>query len=81
MRTEKITVNDIRAIGKYGKLIATMPSFLSTVSVRNTVCYVNKAYKREDGLIYQTSTDVDTNTITIYTTDKPSKPTKKVKRA
>jgi hypothetical protein len=70
MKTEKITVEDIRGIGTYGKLVAKMPSYLATVSVRNLVSYVRKAYTREDGLDYATSTDTKTNTITISTVDR-----------
>lgn len=70
MKAEKITVEDIRGIGTYGRLIVQLPSFLATVSARNLVSYVRKAYTRADGLDYATSTDVKTNTITISTIDK-----------
>lgn len=70
MKTEKITVDDIRGIGTYGQLVVKMPSYLATVSARNLVHYVRKAYTREDGLGYATSTDTKTNTITIKTVDK-----------
>lgn len=70
MKANKITVDDIRGIGTYGKLKVELPSYLATVSARNLVSYVRKAYKREDGLDYATTTDVTTNTITISTVDK-----------
>ncbi len=65
MKAETISVNDIRAIGVGGQLQVTMPDYKATVSARNLVSYVRKAYPREDGLTYKTSTDVKTNTITI----------------
>lgn len=67
MKADKITVDDIRGIGTFGQLKVELPDFLATVSARNLVSYVRKAYKRDDGLDYATSTDVTTNTITIST--------------
>ena len=67
MKANKITVDDIRGIGTFGQLKVELPDFLATVSARNLVSYVRKAYKRDDGLDYATSTDVTTNTITIST--------------
>lgn len=70
MRANKITVDDIKGIGKYGQLKVELPNYLATVSARNLVAYVRKAYKREDCLDYATTTDVATNTITISTVDR-----------
>lgn len=67
MKADKITVDDIRGIGTFGQLKVELPDFLATVSARNLVSYVRKAYKRDDGLDYVTSTDVTKNTITIST--------------
>jgi hypothetical protein len=67
MTSEKVSVKDIRNIGSYGKLTVKLPDYLALACVRNLVSYVRKAYKREDGLDYATTTDTKTNTITIYT--------------
>lgn len=65
MKAKMISIEDIRAIGVGGKLVVTMPDFKATVNARNQVSYVRRAYPREDGMTYKTSTDVKTNTITI----------------
>ena len=70
MKANRITVDDVRGIGTFGQLKVTLPTYLATVSARNIVSYVRKAYKREDGLDYKTSTDAKTNTITISTVDR-----------
>ena len=73
MKADKITVEDVRGIGTFGQLKVTLPNYLATVSARNIVSYVRKAYRREDGLDYATSTDVKTNTITISTVNRKNK--------
>jgi len=64
MVAERITSEDIRAIGVGGKLIVTLPSFHAVVSARNMVSYVRRAYPREDGC-YKTTYDPKTFTLTV----------------
>lgn len=70
MKANRITVEDIKGIGTYGKLSVELPSYLAAISAKNLVYYVNKAYKRDDGLRYSTAIDLATNTLTISTVDK-----------
>lgn len=70
MKAEKVTVNDIKAIGTNGSITIELPNYLTCVSAKNMVGYVKKAYPREDGLTYYTS--IRGNTITIGTKEKAS---------
>ena len=65
MKANKVSVNDIRAIGANGSITIELPDYLTCVSAKNTVGYVKKAYPREDGLKYYTS--IKGNVITIGT--------------
>ena len=72
MVADKISVDDIKRIGRDGSLSVRLPSYAACVSAKNIVTYVNKAYPREDGLTYTCSIDCDTNTIVIKTIEKKS---------
>jgi hypothetical protein len=65
MITSKVGTNDIRNIGAYGKLVATLPDYAAVESAKNLVTRVKVRYPRTDGLTYTTSVDKSTNTITI----------------
>lgn len=70
MVADKISVDDIKRIGRDGSLSVRLPSYAACVSAKNIVTYVKKAYPREDGLTYTCSIDCDTNTIVIKTIEK-----------
>ena len=70
MVADKISVDDIKRIGREGSLSVRLPSYAACVSAKNIVTYVKKAYPREDGLTYTCSIDCDTNTIVIKTIEK-----------
>jgi hypothetical protein len=72
MVADKISVDDIKRIGREGSLSVRLPSYAACVSAKNIVTYVKKAYPREDGLTYTCSIDCDTNTIVIKTIEKKS---------
>ena len=72
MVADKISVDDIKRIGRDGSLSVSLPSYAACVSAKNIVTYVKKAYPREDGLTYTCSIDCDTNTIVIKTIEKKS---------
>lgn len=72
MVADKISVDDIKRIGRDGSLSVRLPSYAACVSAKNIVTYVKKAYPREDGLTYTCSIDCDTNTIVIKTIEKKS---------
>ena len=72
MVADKISVDDIKRIGRDGSLSVRLPSYAACVSAKNIVTYVKKAYPREDGLTYTCSIDCDTNTIVIMTIEKKS---------
>ena len=72
MVADKISVDDIKRIGREGSLSVRLPSYAACVSAKNIVTYVKKAYPREDGLTYTCSIDCDTNTIVIMTIEKKS---------
>ena len=72
MVADKISVDDVKRIGKDGSLSVRLPSYAACVSAKNIVTYVKKAYPREDGLTYTCSIDCDTNTIVIKTVKKKS---------
>ena len=65
MIASKIGTKDIKNIGTYGKLIATLPNYAAVESAKNLVTRVKARYPRPDGLTYTTSVDKSTNTITI----------------
>ena len=65
MRTNKIKVEDIKAIGPNSSIVVELPNYLSCISAKNLVGYVKKAYPRDDGMKYFTS--IDGNVITIGT--------------
>lgn len=55
MEAKSITVQDLRNIAE-NKLSVQMPDYAATVSTRNLVSYVRKAYPLPKGLNYETST-------------------------
>lgn len=65
-----ISVEDIKNMGTGGVLKVKLPNFGATVAARNQVSYVRRAYPRKDGMTYVTSTDVNTNTITVEVVTK-----------
>ena len=65
MIANKIGTKDIKSIGAFGKLIATLPSYADCESTKNLVTRVKARHPRTDGLTYTTSVDKKTNTITI----------------
>lgn len=70
MVADKISVDDVRRIGRDGSLSVRLPSYAACVSAKNIVGYVKKAYPRDDGLTYTCSIDCETNTIVIKTIEK-----------
>ena len=65
MVANKVGTEDIKSIGAFGKLIATLPNYAAVESAKNLVTRVKARHPREDGLTYTTSVDKKTNTITI----------------
>ena len=65
MKSNMISVEDIRNIGSGGTLKVQLPNYGATVAARNQVSYVRRAYPRDDGMTYATSTDASKNIITI----------------
>ena len=78
MVAERISTNDIRGIGKYGVLEATLPDYKSCMTAKNLVTYVKNMYPREDGMTYTCSINRDTFTITIKVVE-PNDVLRKVK--
>ena len=65
MVANKIGTEDIRGIGAFGKLVATLPNYAAVESAKNLVTRMKARHPRPDGLTYTTSVDKKTNTITI----------------
>ena len=65
MIANKVGTKDIKNIGAFGKLIATLPNYAQCESAKNLVTRVKARHPRPDGLTYTTSVDKATNTITI----------------
>lgn len=70
MVADRISSNDIRAMGSYGVLSVTLPDYKACMCAKNLVTYTKNMYPRDDGLTYSCSIDRDTNTITIKVVDK-----------
>lgn len=69
MIAKTITVEDLRnLVGR--KLVVQMPDYKATVSARNVVSYVRKAYPLPAEYDYETSTDTETNTFTVKVVNK-----------
>lgn len=67
MVVNKVGTEDIKNIGSFGKLIATLPDYAAVEVAKNLVTRAKVRHPREDGLTYQTSIDKKTNTIIIKT--------------
>ncbi len=65
MVANKIHIEDITQIGRFGTLTVTLPNQAAVASTKNLVSYVKKAYPREDGLTYFCR--IDGNTIVVGT--------------
>ena len=70
MVATRISSEDIRRIGKYGRLEVTLPDYGACISAKNLLTYVKNRYPREDGLTYTCSIFRDTNTVRISVIDK-----------
>lgn len=69
MIAKTITVEDLRnLVGR--KLVVQMPDYKATVSARNVVSYVRRAYPLPAEYDYETSTDTLTNTFTVRIVNK-----------
>lgn len=73
MKSNKIQVKDIRAIGVGGSITVEMPSYLACISAKNTVGYVKKAYPREDGCVYYCRINGKTITIGVCEAEKTNR--------
>lgn len=69
MIAKTITVEDLKNLVDR-KLSVQMPDFKATVSARNLVSYMRKAYPLPSNLDYVTSTDTDTNVFTVSIVNK-----------
>ena len=67
MLVNKVSTEDIKNIGSYGKLIATLPDYAACEVAKNLVTRAKVRHPREDGLTYTCSINKKTNTITIET--------------
>lgn len=65
MKVDRVSTTDIKNIGAFGKLIATLPNYAACESAKNLVTRAKSRHPRTDGLTYTVSIDKSTNTITI----------------
>lgn len=69
MIAKTISVEDLKNLVDR-KLVVQMPDFKATVSARNLVSYMRKAYPLPSNLDYATSTDTESNVFTVSVIDK-----------
>ena len=67
MVVNKVSTEDIKNIGSFGKLTATLPDYAACEVAKNLASRANYRHPRPDGLVYSCKIDKKTNTITIFT--------------
>lgn len=65
MVADKVSTEDIKNIGSYGRLIVKLPSYAAVESAKNLVTRAKARHPRTDGLTYTCTVDKSTNTLTI----------------